>query len=76
MASNFYRGEDSPRYILGHALELGFIGGGIIATLILVFAYTSTNKKRERMVAAGEGTHTNEELAAQGDAAVTFRYIL
>ncbi|RFU73199.1 hypothetical protein TARUN_9055 [Trichoderma arundinaceum] len=50
MAANFYRQKDGPRYILGHALELGFISAGIIAALILVLAYMQINKRREAKV--------------------------
>ncbi|KAJ0323063.1 hypothetical protein COL5a_008511 [Colletotrichum fioriniae] len=76
MASNFYRQKDGPRYILGHALELGFISVGIIAALILIFSYIGINKKRDRKMAAGEDSKfTAEELSAQGDRAVTFRYM-
>ncbi|KAI1066679.1 hypothetical protein LB507_011087 [Fusarium sp. FIESC RH6] len=76
MASNFYRQKDGPRYILGHALELGFIGGGIIAALILIFGYSRINKSRERRMAAGEHeTVSEEELSAKGDKAVTWRYM-
>lgn len=76
MASNFYRGKDSPRYILGHALELGFICAGIIAALILIVSYAGINKKRERRLAEGEGSHfTPQELSEKGDRAVTWRYM-
>ena len=76
MASNFYRQKDGPRYKLGHGLELGFICAGIIAALTLVFSYTAINKKRERQVANGElNNHTAEELSAQGDKAMTWRYM-
>ncbi|QGI85145.1 hypothetical protein CEK25_011874 [Fusarium fujikuroi] len=76
MASNFYRQKDGPRYILGHALELGFIGGGIIAALILIFSYSRINKSRDRRMAAGEHeTISEEELSAKGDKAVTWRYM-
>ncbi|KAM0493156.1 hypothetical protein ACHAPB_008560 [Verticillium nonalfalfae] len=76
MASNFYRGEDSPRYILGHALEIGFICAGIIAALILIFSYTTINKKRDRKLAAGEDSHyTAQELSSKGDRALTWRYM-
>ncbi|KAF1931667.1 MFS general substrate transporter [Didymella exigua CBS 183.55] len=77
MASNFYRAEDAPRYILGHTLELGFIGAGIIGLLVLVFNYKRINKKRERQLA--EGTHngyTPEELGELGDRSMTFNYVL
>ncbi len=76
MASNFYRGEDSPRYILGHALEIGFICAGIIAALILIFSYTAINKKRDRKLLAGEDSqYTAQELSAKGDRALTWRYM-
>ena len=75
MASNFYRQADSPRYILGHGLELGFIGGGLIAALILVRSYAAINKKRDQQLAEGNVEHTTEELSALGDRAVTFRYM-
>ena len=75
MASNFYRAEDAPRYLLGHALELGFIVAGILALLFIVFNYKRINAKRERQVAEGNG-NTPEELGALGDRAITFRYFL
>jgi len=77
MASNFYRTEDSPRYILGHALELGFIGAGIISLLVLVFNYKRINKQRERQMADGaHNGYTPEELGELGDRAITYRYFL
>lgn len=78
MASNFYRATDGPRYILGHSLELGFIGLGIIAAVILIFGYSRINKARDRkLLASGaeSGGATPEELSFQGDRAVTFRYM-
>ncbi|KAF2265117.1 MFS general substrate transporter [Lojkania enalia] len=77
MASNFYRAPDAPRYILGHALELGFIVAGIIALLILVFSYKRINATRERQIAEGaHNGYTPEEMSALGDRALTFRYAL
>jgi len=77
MASNFYRAEDAPRYVLGHALELGFIGAGILALLVLVFNYKRINKKRERQMAEGaHNGYTPEELGELGDRAITYRYFL
>ncbi|KAH8894776.1 MFS general substrate transporter [Thozetella sp. PMI_491] len=75
MASNFYRQADSPRYRLGHGLELGFISGGIIAALVLTFGYATINKKREQKLREGDVPYSVEELSAQGDRAVTFRYM-
>jgi hypothetical protein len=77
MASNFYRAEDSPRYILGHALELAFIGTGGVAVLVLIYNYKRINKKRERQVAEGaHNGYTPEELGALGDRAITYKYFL
>jgi len=77
MASNFYRAKDGPRYILGHALELGFIIAGIIACIILMVSYTAINKKRDRRMANGdEAKYTMEELSEKGDRAITWRYML
>ncbi|PTB36245.1 uncharacterized protein TrAFT101_000213 [Trichoderma asperellum] len=77
MASNFYRQKDGPRYILGHALELGFISAGIIAALTLVFAYMQINRRREAKVAQGEmDQYTAEQLSGKGDKALTWRYML
>lgn len=76
MAANFYRKGDAPRFILGHALELGFICSSFIATLVLLLSYRSINGSRARALAKGEASKfTDEELRTLGDKAVTFRYM-
>ncbi|CAI4211292.1 unnamed protein product [Parascedosporium putredinis] len=64
MASNFYRAKDSPRYIIGHALEIGFICAGIIATFILVCGYNRINNNREKQMAQGAANHFSAEESA------------
>lgn len=77
MASNFYRAADSPRYKLGHALEIGFICAGLIALVIQVITYRRINAERARKLAAGEHNgYTPEELSDLGDKAMTFKYTL
>ncbi|PGH20341.1 hypothetical protein AJ80_03609 [Polytolypa hystricis UAMH7299] len=73
MASNFYRSRDASKYMLGHALELGFVVAGIIAVVIMRLAYQRINVKRER---EGTGSLTDEELSHMGDRAPTYRYTL
>lgn len=76
MASNFYRTKDGPRFFLGHGLEIGFIVVGIIAAIILVISYRIVNNNREKRMRNGAETRLSpEELSAQGDKAVTWRYM-
>ncbi|PLB49676.1 putative MFS nicotinic acid transporter Tna1 [Aspergillus steynii IBT 23096] len=73
MASNFYRAQDAPEYVLGHALELGFCGIGMIAVLVLRFSYKTINKKRERVDVSA---YDPSEMAKMGDRSPMFRYML
>ena len=73
MASNFYRSSDSPKYTLGHGLEIGFCALGLMAVLFLRFNYERINKKRDR---AEITHHTEDEMSHLGDRAPTFRYVL
>lgn len=72
MASNFYRAADKPKYILGHALEIGFVFVGLVAVVVLRANYARINKKRDRDGSEG----TDAELSELGDKAPTFRYML
>ncbi|KKK19489.1 putative MFS transporter [Aspergillus rambellii] len=73
MASNFYRGRDAPKYILGHALELGFCVAGIIAVVILRLSYQRINRKRDRMDLS---MYDAAQMARMGDRSPMFRYML
>lgn len=72
-ASNWYRPQDAPQYLLGHGMEIMFVVFGLVAVNILRYSYRRINKARESQqeVAA---TMTEEELAEMGDRAPTFRY--
>lgn len=74
-ASNIYRSKDKPRFVLGHAIELGFISAGMIALIILVTGYYFINKKRAQGIKEGKYVHlTIEELSEMGDKNPYFRY--
>lgn len=73
MASNFYRQQDSPRYILGHSLELGFVGAGLIAVVVLRLSYQRINRLRAEK---GTDAYTAEEMSRMGDRSPAFRYAL
>lgn len=75
MASNFYRGQDSPKFILGHALELGFAVAGAIAVLILRISYQKINLKREKALRDMDVLSEPGPIG-DGDRSLTFRYIL
>jgi len=55
MASNFYRQQDGPLYILGHTLELGFVRAGLIGLILQGLNYRRINRKRDKQMA--EGVH-------------------
>lgn len=78
MASNFYRSQDAPKYILGHGLEIMFCVMGLIAVVLLRVNYGRINKKRDAaaMGVSGGSELTDEQLSDLGDRAPTFRYQL
>jgi hypothetical protein len=73
MSSNFYRQADKPKYILGHALEIGFVSVGLLAVVVLRMNYVRINKKRDRDGSEGK---SDAEMSELGDKAPTFRYML
>ncbi|TFY51077.1 hypothetical protein EVJ58_g10754 [Rhodofomes roseus] len=79
IASNIYLSQDAPRYILGHALELMFVGIGLVFLPLTVLAYRSINKRRDleqRRLDERGVKYTVEELRRMGDRAPDFRYTL
>ncbi|KAL4895722.1 major facilitator superfamily domain-containing protein [Aspergillus ambiguus] len=76
MSSNFYREQDSPRFILGHSLELGFAVASLIAAVLLRILYTRINRRREEQMAQDPVTFTSEEMDEMGDRCPHFRYML
>jgi sugar phosphate permease len=75
MASNFYRAEDGPKFLLGHGLEIGFVVLGLAAVVALRVNYGRINKQRDRD-ADSMLQLSDEELSDLGDRAPTFRYML
>ncbi|KAJ8488388.1 hypothetical protein ONZ45_g13974 [Pleurotus djamor] len=49
IASNIYRAQDNPRYLVGHGVELMFVGIGFIAVPTVVFLYKRINAQRDRV---------------------------
>ncbi|KAI9056478.1 MFS general substrate transporter [Trametes sanguinea] len=79
IASNIYRSQDAPRYILGHGIELMFVGIGFITVPLTVLAYKRINARRDALVreANEKGVvYTPAELRRMGDRAPDFRYTL
>jgi len=81
IAANIYRSRDSPRFILGHSLELMFVGLGFVAVPIAILAYTRINAKRDEMerqrLESGEkNRYTDQQIREMGDRAPDFRYTL
>ncbi|RDX52238.1 MFS general substrate transporter [Lentinus brumalis] len=79
IASNIYRTQDAPRYILGHALEMGFMAIALLLVPLTVVCYMRINRQRETI--CGEEVEKDirwapEELRRLGDRAPDFRYTL
>jgi len=49
ISGQIYRQEDSPRFILGHAINLGFCAMGLITVLILFFSLKYENRRRDHL---------------------------
>ncbi|KAH9919552.1 MFS general substrate transporter [Fomitopsis serialis] len=79
IASNIYLSRDAPRYVMGHALELMFVGIGLVALPITVLIYKRINARRDafqnEMVEKGI-SYSPDELRKMGDRAPDFRYTL
>ncbi|TBU25780.1 MFS general substrate transporter [Dichomitus squalens] len=79
IASNIYRTQDAPRYVLGHGIELMFVGIGFVALPIVVISYMRINAQRDSALTAAEESGVKlspEELRRLGDRAPDFRYTL
>lgn len=76
-ASNFYRTEDLPRFVLGHALEFGFTMMGLLFMVVTILGYRFCNRKRRRDLAAGvyDG-YTTDDFLGMGDKSPHFMYRL
>ncbi|KAJ7646874.1 MFS general substrate transporter [Roridomyces roridus] len=79
-ASNFYRTQDKPRFIVGHGCELMFVGLGLISTAVAALVYTRVNRRRDERARSalekGEPKLIAEQLRRLGDRAPDFRYVL
>jgi len=78
IASNIYRSRDAPRYILGHGLELMFVGIGFITVPLAIVFYIRINRKRKAELEAmgGVSKYSVEETHELGDRAPDFIYSL
>ncbi|CAF1222922.1 unnamed protein product [Rotaria sordida] len=62
ISRQIYRSEDAPRFILGHAINLGFCTLAIICTSILMIGLRLENRRRDRLYGPSTNvviTHTN-----------------
>ncbi|TFK52785.1 MFS general substrate transporter [Heliocybe sulcata] len=80
IASNMYRTQDAPRYVLGHGLELMLVGLGLICVPLTVLNYIRINAQRDtaqkEMMEGGRVKYSAEELKEMGDKSPDFRYTI
>lgn len=49
ISGQIYRSKDAPRFIFGHAINLGFCGMGLITALMLFASLKYENRRRDRL---------------------------
>ncbi|KAJ7680719.1 MFS general substrate transporter [Mycena polygramma] len=81
IASNIYRTQDKPRFLIGHGCELMFVGIGLICVPIAVLTYTRINNRRDELARGLEergekNIYSRQELRRMGDRAPDFRYTI
>ncbi|KAJ7141373.1 MFS general substrate transporter [Mycena epipterygia] len=80
-ASNMYRTQDKPRFLVGHGCELLFVAIGLISTAVATLVSHRINLRRDEQMRAalerGETKlYTDKVLRGMGDRAPDFRYTL
>ncbi|KAF8840161.1 MFS nicotinic acid transporter Tna1 [Paxillus ammoniavirescens] len=81
-ACNIFRSQDSPRYLLGHGLEIMFITIGLMAIPIIVFTYRRMNAQLDREELLEKRQDQDAESKEEGWASSTssrapgFRYTI
>ncbi|KAF7357748.1 hypothetical protein MVEN_00820700 [Mycena venus] len=78
-ASNMYRTQDKPRFLVGHGCEIMFVCIGLISTVVAALVSHRVNNRRDEAarvaVESGEGKiYSDKALRAMGDRAPDFRY--
>ncbi|KAF9234642.1 MFS general substrate transporter [Melanogaster broomeanus] len=78
IASNIFRSQDAPRYLLGLELEIAFICMGLTVIPIMAFTYQRINSARDReellQQQKGEKEKPKEGARPIGDRVLNFRY--
>jgi len=83
VASNIYRNSNGGRYFIGHGVNMGLLGMGIIIAPLYAFLLTRENRKRDAwqahqntLPAEQRTKFTIQELHEAGDNAKEFRYTI
>ncbi len=62
ISGQIYRSQDAPRYIFGHAINLGFCVMGLITAGILFIALRLENRRRDRLYGPVDINNKEEDL--------------
>jgi sugar phosphate permease len=78
IASFIYRNQDKPRYLIGHGVNMAFMGMSLILIVLQMFILSSINKKRDREHGRPEDYSVEAKRAEMdlGDQASFFRYTI
>ncbi|KAJ6561201.1 MFS general substrate transporter [Mycena vulgaris] len=76
-ASFVYRTEDSPRFLLGHGVVIGFLCMAFMGSLFATILYRRLNQAKEGLCAEKDvALHRKAEFSALGIDSPVFRYVL
>ncbi|KAK7679927.1 hypothetical protein QCA50_017087 [Cerrena zonata] len=76
-SSNIYRTQDSPRFFLGHGIEIMFVALGLMALVLTFFIYSGSNaKKKKRLQAGYYDDYSDDDILQMGDKSPYFLYRL
>ncbi|UJR25117.1 hypothetical protein I4U23_006476 [Adineta vaga] len=67
IGGQIYRSQDAPRFILGHAINLGFCVLGLITAIILFLKLRVENRRRDRLYGLVSNVNTETNLVSMSE---------
>lgn len=70
--------KDSPNFVPGHAVSIGFLCLGFITVPVTIILYKRANAEKDRKLSAlaGKAQYIVDEVHQLGDKALNYKYML